>query len=111
MDLHSIRTVREEARIQGRSIKELVYVEPEFKLQQVIDTLLDKKCSMAPIVTVDQDSERVRRMAVLDFHELKDEKRAQFRCILPFCKFAGNLLLAFPCSLSDTPLNLAHSKT
>lgn len=74
MDLHSIRTVREEARLQGRAIKELVYVEPEFKLQQVIDTLLEKKCSMAPIVTVDQDTERVRLEEVLECSGLRTIK-------------------------------------
>ena len=33
----------------------LVYVEPESSLEEVVKTLIDKRCSMAPIVAMEQD--------------------------------------------------------
>ena len=59
MDQHSIRDMREEALLSGRGAKSLVSVEPDMKLQEVVETLFNKKCSMAPIVTVDSESGRV----------------------------------------------------
>lgn len=59
MDRHSIRWMRDDGEDSGRPLKRFVYVEPDFKLQQVMSVLLDNRCSMAPIVTVDPDTGRV----------------------------------------------------
>ncbi|CAD7699648.1 unnamed protein product [Ostreobium quekettii] len=59
MDRHSIRDMREEMAHKCPGVKSLVYVEPDMKLQEVVQTLFSKKCSMAPIVTVDTESGQI----------------------------------------------------
>eukprot|EP00877_Chromochloris_zofingiensis_P006377 jgi/Chrzof1/1993/Cz10g29010.t1 len=53
MDAHTIRGLREEASLDGREPKQLVYVKPDDNLAKVVRTLSDHKCSMAPILSCD----------------------------------------------------------
>ncbi|KAL6758729.1 hypothetical protein V8C86DRAFT_2589662 [Haematococcus lacustris] len=53
MDAHTIRGLREEAAVDGREAKELVYVKPDDDLAKVVGTLSSAKCSMAPILSHD----------------------------------------------------------
>lgn len=48
-----IRGLREEASLDGREPKQLVYVKPDDNLAKVVRTLSDHKCSMAPILSCD----------------------------------------------------------
>eukprot|EP00775_Hariotina_reticulata_P003066 gene3066-3346_t len=53
MDAHTIRGMREECGLEGRTPKPLVYVRPQDNLAKVVRTLFDNKCSMAPILSCD----------------------------------------------------------
>eukprot|EP00195_Chlamydomonas_chlamydogama_P004942 CAMPEP_0202902206 /NCGR_PEP_ID=MMETSP1392-20130828/16719_1 /ASSEMBLY_ACC=CAM_ASM_000868 /TAXON_ID=225041 /ORGANISM="Chlamydomonas chlamydogama, Strain SAG 11-48b" /LENGTH=541 /DNA_ID=CAMNT_0049588939 /DNA_START=491 /DNA_END=2115 /DNA_ORIENTATION=+ len=53
MDAHTIRGLREEAGLEGREPKPLVFVKPDDDLGKVASTLSHNKCSMAPILSAD----------------------------------------------------------
>lgn len=58
MDQHTIRGLREQLAAEGRERRNLVSLSPADSLANVVKTLFDKHCSMAPILTVDDtDSE------------------------------------------------------
>lgn len=50
MDRHSIRNLKQQSLENGTSRKRLVYVEPEWSLIEIVKTLIEKSCSMVPIV-------------------------------------------------------------
>eukprot|EP00889_Picochlorum_renovo_P005327 jgi/Picre1/32357/NNA_007703.t1 len=50
MDQHTIRGLREELAIQGRSSNQLISIAPNDTLQDVVNMLLKNHCSLAPIV-------------------------------------------------------------
>ncbi len=47
--------------LEGREPKPLVYVRPDDDLGQVVRTLSNNKCSLAPILTCDPGGPEVRR--------------------------------------------------
>lgn len=55
MDRHTIRQLKQEVPENGeRHSERLVYVEPEMRLDDVVRILIEKHCSMAPIVTPEE---------------------------------------------------------
>ena len=50
MDQHTIRGLREELSAEGRPPKSLVHVSPKDSLAQVVRTMYDNHCSMAPVL-------------------------------------------------------------
>lgn len=50
MDQHTIRGLREELISEGRPPKRLVHVSPADSLAQVVQTLFENHCSMAPVI-------------------------------------------------------------
>ncbi len=48
---YTCRGLREEAGLEGREPKQLVYARPDDDLLKVVGTLFQNKCSMAPILS------------------------------------------------------------
>jgi len=54
MDRHTIRNLKQEANDNGsHQADRFVYIEPEATLEDVVNTLIDKRCSTAPIVAIE----------------------------------------------------------
>lgn len=63
MDHHTIRNLKQQvAQNGGHSSDRFVYVEPEASLEKVVQTLIEKRCAMAPIVSVEDN--KVRRLVL-----------------------------------------------
>ena len=56
MDHHTIRNLKQEvAQNGGHPSDRFVYVEPEATLEEVVQTLIEKRCAMAPIVAIEEN--------------------------------------------------------
>ena len=55
MDQHTIRGLREELAGEGRPPKSLVFVTPKNTLAQVVRTMYEQHCSMAPVLASEED--------------------------------------------------------
>ena len=67
MDCHTIRGLKQQSNGHAPS-DPLVYVEPEASLENVVHTLIEKGCSMAPIVAIEEDR-KVKHTGTIDKEE------------------------------------------
>ncbi len=93
MDAHTIRNMREQSIADGQPPKALVSLNPTDPLKAVIDKLFQKRCSMAPVLTLDahgMSEPAFDSILLLPSHKRVFSVSASGRCMVLFVERAAS---------------------